>query len=391
MNELTADIAYSSLIKLGEQLCGDHVEMIENDDGSVVLVLADGMGSGVKANILSTLTSKIISTMINQKLSVNECVKAIIDTLPVCRERCVAYCTFTIIRLSPSLDAEITQYDNPHVFLLRDGKFSDMPETCDVIENRKVYSAHTKLKEADVLIAMSDGALHANSEIRLNLDWERPQIISYMEKVYKPDYTAKMLSSVLLEKINSLYGGEPGDDTTVCAVKVRKRRAVNLMFGPPAHKEDDNAVLEEFFGLSGKHVLCGGTTAEIASRYLGADIIMGTPSKDDPSVPPICKLKGADLVTEGVITVSRLVENVNNYNEEHLDYLDWVNKGDGVSLLSQLLLDEASDINFFVGRAINPAHQNPNLPISFNLKMKLIEELADRLKKMGKRVKVKYF
>ena len=56
-----------------------------------------------------------------------------------------------------------------------------------------------------------------------------------------------------------------------------------------------------------------------------------------------------------------------------------------------MLFEEATDVNFFVGRAVNPAPQDPNLPISFNIKMKLVEELSELLHKMGKRVKVMYF
>ena len=51
----------------------------------------------------------------------------------------------------------------------------------------------------------------------------------------------------------------------------------------------------------------------------------------------------------------------------------------------------SADINFYVGRAINPAHQNPDLPINFNIKMNLVEDLSTCLKKMGKRIKVSYF
>ena len=121
MNDLCVDLSYGSLIKHGEELCGDMVQLIR-DKNTTVLVLADGLGSGVKANILATLTSKIISTMIAEKMSIEDCVSAVISTLPVCQTRGVAYSTFTIIIVKDNESAKIIQYDNPSVILLRDGK-----------------------------------------------------------------------------------------------------------------------------------------------------------------------------------------------------------------------------------------------------------------------------
>ena len=73
MNNLCADIGYKSVNHFGEQLCGDHVDVVEQGEGSSVIVLADGLGSGVKASILSTLTSKIISTMMAEGLALEGC------------------------------------------------------------------------------------------------------------------------------------------------------------------------------------------------------------------------------------------------------------------------------------------------------------------------------
>ena len=129
MNDLTCDIGYKSINHAGEQLCGDHVEVVEQEDGSTVIVLADGLGSGVKASILSTLTSKIISTMLAAGLSIEECVATIAATLPVCSVRGVAYSTFTIIRLIRNQTAELIQYDNPLVIMLRNGENWEYPRT----------------------------------------------------------------------------------------------------------------------------------------------------------------------------------------------------------------------------------------------------------------------
>ena len=196
---------------------------------------------------------------------------------------------------------------------------------------------------------------------------------------------------MLLEECNRLYGGEPGDDTTVCTVKIRQRQPVNLMIGPPSDPKDVQKMMSLFFSKAGKHIVCGGTTSTLAAEYLGKKVEVGLPVYIDPDVPPTSKIEGVDLVTEGVITVSKVLEYAKNYLADNQRYTDWSYKKDGASLISRMLFEEATDINFYVGRAVNPAHQNPNLPINFSIKMRLVEELSDCLKKMGKRIKVSYF
>ena len=157
MNDLCADIGYKSINHFGEELCGDHVDVVEENENSTVVVLADGLGSGVKASILSTLTSKIISTMMAEGLPIEECVSTIAATLPVCSVRGVAYSTFTIIHLKNNETAEIIQYDNPHVILIRDDVNYDYPKTEMNIGGKKIFKSLVKLKENDIFVAMSDG------------------------------------------------------------------------------------------------------------------------------------------------------------------------------------------------------------------------------------------
>ncbi|MEG1027477.1 MAG: SpoIIE family protein phosphatase, partial [Oscillospiraceae bacterium] len=184
MNNLCADIGYRSLNKYGEQLCGDHIDVIQPDDFQTIIVLADGLGSGVKASILSTLTSKIISTMMANNLDIEECVQTIADTLPVCSQRQVAYSTFTIIRLIDNKEAEIFQYDNPNVILLRDGKNFEIPLELLEIGGKNIYRSKIDLYENDIFIAVSDGAVHAGVGMSLNFGWERKDIIEYAKTFF---------------------------------------------------------------------------------------------------------------------------------------------------------------------------------------------------------------
>ena len=376
MNNLCADIGYRSIYHEGEELCGDHIDVIEQEDGSTVVVLADGLGSGVKASILSTLTSKIISTMIAAGLSLEDCVQTIAATLPVCSVRKVAYSTFTILRIVGSNEAELIQYDNPVAILLRDGEEYDYPKTELNIEGKKIYQSKIRLQEGDMFVLMSDGCPHAGIGTEYNFGWERKDIVEFMKTFYPVGYTAKTLSTILIDECNRLYGEKPGDDATACVVKIRKR--------------DCDRMMTLFFSKEGKHIICGGTTSSIAAKYLGKPL---KPKLEfiDKDVPPIAELEGVDLVTEGVITINKVLSYARDYLKDNESYSQWGIKKDGASLICRLLFEEATDINFFVGRAINPAHQNPDLPINFNIKMQLVTELSDCLKKMGKRIKVSYF
>ncbi len=390
MNNLCADIGYKSIYHYGEQLCGDHVDVVEQDENSTVIVLADGLGSGVKASILSTLTSKIISTMMANGLSLEECVSTIAATLPICSVRGVAYSTFTIIHLINNTTAELIQYDNPHIILFRDNKNYEYPMSEMNMGGKTLYKSVISLQENDTFVAMSDGCPHAGIGLAYNFGWKREDIIDFLEPLTFGEFTAKTLATILVDECFKLYGEKPGDDATACVVRIRKRAPMNLLFGPPSNRDDADRMMSLFFSKEGKHIICGGTTSSIAAKYLGKPL---KPSLNFESsdVPPIAEIEGVDLVTEGVITINKVLEYAKDYLNSNESYTHWGYKKDGASLICRLLFEEATDINFYVGRAVNPAHQNPDLPINFNIKMNLVEELSKCLKQMGKRIKVSYF
>ena len=390
MNDLCADIGYKSINHYGEQLCGDHVDVVEQGENSTVIVLADGLGSGVKASILSTLTSKIISTMLAENLPLEECVAAIAATLPVCSQRGVAYSTFTILHLINNETAEVIQYDNPQVIVIRDEVNYDYPKTEMNIGGKKIYKSVIKLQENDIFVAMSDGCPHAGIGTAYNFGWKLADITEFLEGLAPVGYTAKTLSTILVDECDKLYGGKPGDDATACVVRIRRRVPMNMLFGPPSNRDDCDRMMSLFFSKEGKHIVCGGTTSTIVSNYLRKPL-KASLNFVQSDIPPIAEIEGVDLVTEGVITVNRVVTYAKDCLEDNKSYEHWSIQRDGASLISRLLFEEATDINFFVGRAVNPAHQNPDLPINFNIKMNLVEELSTCLKKMGKHVKVVYF
>ncbi len=390
MNDLSVDIGYRSINHVDEQLCGDHVDIVEQGPNSRVVVLADGLGSGVKASILSTLTSKIISTMMAEGLSLEECVRTIIATLPVNKDHGVAYSTFTIIHIIENETAEVIQFENPQVIMIRDNNVFEYETIETVIDGNKVLRSVIALEEGDIFVAMSDGCPHANAERTYNMNWKVSDIADFMATISHVGYTAKTLAAILIEECNKLYDGKPLDDATACIVRVIKRQQVNLLFGPPADPDDCDRMMTLFFSKKGKKIICGGTTAKIAADYLGKPITYTTKivSRD---VPPTSEIEGVDLVTEGIVTMDKVLKYAKEYLDRDEGYMQWGFQHDAAAEISRILFEEATDINFMVGKAINPAHRGSSNSISFNVKVNLIGELTKCLESMGKNVKVSLF
>ena len=385
--ELYLENGYTSLNKAGEELCGDRVKV--SDDGEyTTLVLADGLGSGVKANILSTLTSTILCTMVSGGVSIEECVDTIIQTLPVCRERGVAYATFTVIHVNRAGEGYMFEFDNPEAIYITGGKCRDFERVPHKYEGKTVYITELKLKAGDYIVTMSDGVIHAGIGMILNFGWLRKDVMEYLDKAVKPDMSASAVACLLASACNDLYLDKPGDDTTVAAVRIRPVVRVNIMVGPPVDKSKDDFYISRFLEGDTKKIVCGGTSSTIVARHLGTTVKadFDFPDKD---VPPIGHIDGIDLTTEGVLTLRKLVE----LGEKYLSHTDltpktFTGKRDGASLLAEMLFEEATHVKFFVGQSINAAHQG--LPIDITMKLKLVETLSDYLKRAGKRVEVYY-
>ncbi len=390
MNDLTIDIGYKSINHYGEQLCGDHVDIIDQGANSKLIVLADGLGSGVKANILSTLTSKIISTMMAEGMPLESCVRTMASTLPTHSEYGVAYSTFTIIHIKDNETAELIQFDDPHIIFIRDLIHRDYEKVEHEIDGKKIYRSIIDLQEGDILLAMSDGCPHANSDIAYNMDWQSDDIAEFIETIAHVGYPAKTLAGILVDECDRLYGGKPLDDATACIVRVIKRQQVNLLFGPPANRDDCDRMMSLFFSKKGKHIICGGTTASIAAEYLGTDVV-STNSKISGELPPPSEIKGVDLVTEGVVTMDKILKNAKAFLDDENAISNWDFEKDPAAIASRMLFEDATDIHLFIGKAVNPAHSEMQGDYKYMMKMSLADELETCLKKMGKKVTTSYF
>ncbi len=388
---VSVDISWKSLNKHGEELCGDKVEILKTKDSQIV-ILADGMGSGVKANILATLTSKILRTMFLEGAAIESCVETIAKTLPVCKVREVAYATFSILQIFHNGEAYLVEFDNPLCIFVRDGKIVNYPYQERLIEGKSIREYRFNVSLKDCFVLMSDGVIWAGEGELMNLGWTWEDMADYTLKCTKQTLSASRLAAMLSQLCDDLYGNKPGDDTTVAVARVIERRIVNIFTGPPTHKEDDERVVRDFMKQEGKKVVCGGTSANITSRVLKREIVTAV-NYADPTVPPTATIEGLDLVTEGVLTIGKSLGLLKRYEKDEFDeaFFDELDADNGAAKLAKLIIEECTELNLFVGKAMNVAHKNSNLPFDLSVRMNLVEQLKECAGNLGKTVNVKYY
>lgn len=384
------DVSWRSLNKFDEELCGDKVEVVKKEDADIV-ILADGLGSGVKANILATLTSKILGTMFVEGATIELAVETIAKTLPICKEREVAYSTFSILQIAHDGKAYLAEYDNPSCIFVRDGKIVDYPYTERDIEGKRIREYRFDVQINDCFVLMSDGVIWAGAGELMNYGWTWEDMASYTLKCTKETMSASRLAVNLSEACNDLYRQHPGDDTTIAVTRVVERKVVNIFTGPPKNKEEDERIVQEFMESEGKKVVCGGTTSNIVARVLRKNIVT-TVDYEDLSVPPMSHIEGIDLVTEGVITFGKAMNLLQKYANDEFDaeFFDALDANNGVAKLAKMMIEECTEINLFVGTAINEAHVEANLPFELSMRMNLVKQLQEISEKIGKKVNVKY-
>ena len=389
---VSIDVAWIGLNKYQEELCGDKVEILKTGDSDIV-ILADGMGSGVKANILATLTSKILGTMLREGAAIESCVETIARTLPVCKVRKVAYATFSILQIFHSGQAYLAEFDNPSCVFIRDGKILDYPYKVREIEGKKIHEYRFQVKKNDCFVLMSDGVIYAGAGSILNMQgWTWEAMAEYTLKCTKKTLSASRLAVLLSQACDELYEERPGDDTTVAVARVIERRIVNIFTGPPKDKDDDDRLMHEFMHCEGKKVVSGGTSSNIAARFLGKEIVTRADSAD-PDLPPVAEIEGIDLVTEGVLTLGKCLKLLKKYANDEFDeeFFDELDADNGASRLAKMLIEECTELNLFVGTSVNKAHKNSELSFDLSMRMNLVEQLIRIMEQIGRNVTVKYY
>ncbi len=289
------EAAFESLNKQGEELCGDQVEILRTED-YVLAVLSDGLGSGVKANILATLTGKIAATMLKAGASLEDVVETVASTLPVCNVRQIAYSTFSILQVFRDGQGYLVEFDNPPGVYLQKARPVDLPGTERIIDGKRIRECRFRMKAGDAVMIYSDGVLHAGVGKLLNLGWQRSEIKTYLARTARADMPATHLARILLSAVDTLYQNQPGDDATVLVLRCRPNVPATIMVGPPVDPARDVWAVGELMGTCGLRAVCGGTTSQIVSRLTGRDLKVSL-EYPDPSVPPTASIEWSGLMS----------------------------------------------------------------------------------------------
>lgn len=380
------DVDFVSLNKYREELCGDKVEIIRAED-SVIAVLADGLSSGVKANILATLTSKIIGTMLSMGSSIEEAVETVIHTLPITKESARSYTKLTVLQIFNNGEGFLIEFENPKAIRLYKGKSKEFKKQNREISGKTIKESRFTLTTDDVIVLLSDGAIHAGEHLGKDRGWKWENVRSYVEKIYKKDISAKNITKLIITACNNLYNNTPEHDTTVICAKIKNELRLNVLVGPPIDTALDNYVVNKFINSPGKKVVCGGTTSVIVKRVTGREWVANF-NYLDVQEGPMVDIEGIDLTTEGRKTLLQTLGYVRAYVLSDSSMPEAA-LADAAVRLTRLLVDESTEVCFFVGRTENKAQMDAKS--GDMLRSDMVIKLEELLIKLGKRVEIEYF
>jgi len=359
------------------RICGDvFLSRRINEENRIVAVLSDGMGHGVKANMLATLTSTMALNFTLEHKEVHRIAEIIMNTLPVCSERKMSYSTFTIVDIEFDGKVRILEYDNPQSIILRGKQVFEPEWTCVMLQGEKnagkeLMSCEFTPEKEDRIIFFSDGVAQSGlGSGKYLFGWGRDHVLQYLLDLvnHEPDISALQLSHKVVNMAHMNDGFLSKDDTTCAVIYFRNPRKLMICTGPPFEEHNDGLLAKKVNEFEGQKIICGATTADIVSRELKREI-EDSFDFDDPDLPPISMMEGVDLVTEGILTLGKVTEILKTYSNSTR-----LTKGPADRIVKMLI--ESDEIHFLVGTRINIAHQDPSLPVELEIRRTVAKRIA---------------
>ncbi len=377
---------------IGERICGDvFLSRKVKEENRTIVVLSDGMGHGVKANMLATLTATMALNFTVEHKDVHKIAEIIMNTLPVCSERKISYSTFTILDIEDNGQTTIINYDNPDAIIMR-GEELYTPEwhtitlNSEANKDKEIKACTFKAQKEDRVVILTDGITQSGlgkGKYLLGFGWENTRDLVKTKVSENTEISATKLASVIVNRAHTNDEYHSKDDISSAVVYYREPRKLLLCSGPPFDKSKDDYLAQKVKSFHGKKILSGGTTVDIVSGKLKIDV-EDTLEFNDPDLPPVSRMEGIDLVTEGILTLSKVSGILEKHNER-------TDLGNGPADLIIRLLLESDEINLCIGTAINVAHQDPNLPVELEIRRSVAKKIASLLEnKFLKGVKLEF-
>jgi len=376
----------------GERICGDvFLSQKISEEGRTIMVLSDGMGHGVKANMLATLTATMALNFTKEHKDVEKIAEIIMNTLPVCSDRNMSYATFSVVDIQEDGLTRILEYDNPHALIFR-GKQLLEPEwncilmTTDKNAGKEILTCSFVARKEDRIVICSDGVVQSGLGFTAYpFGWGRDKLADHIHDLISrdPDISARKLSSRIINTSfqNDSYHAQ--DDTSCATIYFRDPRKLMICSGPPYDLEKDKELAQMVREFPGRKILCGATTADIISREWDKKIVDSF-EFTDPDLPPVAFMDGVDLITEGILTLGKVSVLLDSYNENLR-----VGKGPADEIIKMIL--QSDEVYFIIGTRINIAHQDPSLPVELEIRRTVVKRIARTLeKKFLLEVKVSY-
>lgn len=372
------DVDYYQACKHNQYVAGDvFLTHKIKEENRVISVLSDGLGSGIKASVLATLTASMAIKYISNYMDIKQTAEVIMDTLPVCKVRKISYSTFTIVDIGSSGHTRVIEHGNPPFVLLRNGHAQPIPKTPIVLkkwQDREVHFSEFDAQIGDRILFYSDGVSQSGMGLpQLPLGWGNENVVRQAQEWIsrRKNTSARDLARKIVITARQFDGYSAKDDITCGVMYLRAPRNLLVVTGPPFSESMDSELAHLVETFDGRKVICGGTTANIVARELDREINMVL-DRLDPEVPPYSEMEGVDLVTEGTLTLSKVAEILEKGQNPEL-----MRANAATALVSTFL--DSDIIHFVIGTRINEAHQDPNLPVELDIRRNIIKKIASLL------------
>lgn len=380
-NKYHAEVGFFQDNHEGERICGDmFLSKRIPDEDRVLCVLSDGIGHGIRANIFATLTASISLNISLEHKDTSLIADVLMKALPVFSSRNTSYATYTIIDISLSDElVSVLEYENPQTIILRDNRIYE-PEWKQVqYEEKNTDNRRLNLRECsfvpqleDRIIFCTDGVTQSGLSRGKSMGWGRNSLIRFVRETVEetPRISASELSKKIVKKASANDMHIPKDDISCGVIYFRNPRKTLLCTGPPFDMEKDREFAMILRNFKGKRIISGATTSEIISRELERELT--NVPVTDPSLPPASRMDCIDLVTEGVLTLNKVIHILNRLNI-HIQAHQQLGDGPADEICRILL--NSDEIYILAGTKINESHHDPRLPVEVEFRKNLIKRL----------------